>query len=80
VSEQNALLVTLDSTSQTRERLTQDPADRARFKVPSLRNVALTAPYMHDGSMATLGEVIEHYNTGGKVHQNKSNNKNLANE
>lgn len=35
------------------------------FKVPSLRNIALTAPYMHDGSMATLEEVIEHYSKGG---------------
>jgi len=61
-----------DYPDNGRERLTQDPADRARFKVPSLRNVALTSPYMHDGSMATLGEIIDHYNTGGKVHQNKS--------
>lgn len=61
-----------DYPDNGRERLTQDPADRARFKVPSLRNVALTTPYMHDGSMATLNQVIEHYNTGGKVHQNKS--------
>jgi len=54
-----------------RERLTQDPVDRARFKVPSLRNVELTGPYMHDGSISSLAEVIEHYNTGGKAHQNK---------
>mgnify|MGYP003706029619 CR=1 FL=1 len=61
-----------DYPDNGRERLTQAPSDRARFKVPSLRNVALTSPYMHDGSMASLSEVIEHYNTGGKVHQNKS--------
>jgi cytochrome c peroxidase len=42
------------------------------FKSPSLRNVALTAPYMHDGSLATLEEVLEHYNTGGKKHPFKS--------
>lgn len=35
------------------------------FKTPTLRNVALTAPYMHDGSLATLDDVIEHYNKGG---------------
>lgn len=55
-----------------RERLTQDPSDKARFKVPSLRNVELTGPYMHDGSISSLRDVIEHYNTGGKAHQNKN--------
>jgi cytochrome c peroxidase len=39
----------------------------------ALRNIALTAPYMHDGSLATLEEVIDHYATGGKLdHLNKS--------
>lgn len=41
--------------------------DNGKFKVPTLRNIALTAPYMHDGRFATLDEVIEHYSTG--VHQ-----------
>lgn len=45
--------------------LTQDPADRWRYKTPTLRNVALTAPYMHDGSLSTLREVVEFYNRGG---------------
>lgn len=40
--------------------------DRGRFAVPSLRNVAVTAPYMHDGRFKTLEEVIEHYSTGVK--------------
>ncbi|TAE30937.1 MAG: cytochrome-c peroxidase [Candidatus Kapaibacterium sp.] len=40
------------------------------FKVPSLKNIALTAPYMHDGRFATLEEVIEHYNSGVKNHPN----------
>jgi cytochrome c peroxidase len=39
--------------------------DNGRFRVPSLRNITLTAPYMHDGRFATLEEVIEHYNSGG---------------
>jgi cytochrome c peroxidase len=39
--------------------------DEGRFKVPSLRNVALTGPYMHDGSLATLEAVVEFYNRGG---------------
>lgn len=41
------------------------PQDYAKFKTPTLRNVALTAPYMHDGRFQTLEEVIEHYNSGG---------------
>ncbi len=55
-----------------RIRLTGIEADRALFKVPSLRNVALTAPYMHDGSLATLEAVIAHYESGGKNHPQKS--------
>ncbi len=43
------------------------PEDMGRFRVPTLRNVALTAPYMHDGSIKTLPEVIEHYNRGGRL-------------
>lgn len=43
------------------------PEDMAKFKVPSLRNIAVTAPYMHDGRFATLEEVIDHYNTGVKA-------------
>jgi cytochrome c peroxidase len=47
-----------------REKATNDPADRAKFKVPSLRNIEVTAPYMHDGRFATLEEVVDHYNEG----------------
>ena len=45
--------------------VTQKRADIGKFKTPTLRNIALTAPYMHDGSMQTLAEVIEYYNKGG---------------
>lgn len=38
------------------------PSDRGKFKIPSLRNIALTAPYMHDGRFSTLEEVLDHYN------------------
>ncbi len=48
-----------------RYEVTQDPADRWRYKTPTLRNVALTAPYMHDGSLGTLAEVVEFYDQGG---------------
>ncbi len=47
-------------------------SDRALFKVPNLRNIQLTTPYMHDGSLNTLEEVVEHSQIGGKNHPNKS--------
>jgi cytochrome c peroxidase len=54
-----------DFTSDTgREHITTQASDKGKFKVPSLRNVALTAPYMHDGSIQTLDQVLEHYRTG----------------
>ena len=47
--------------------ITSKPTDMGRFKAPTLRNIALTAPYMHDGSIATLEEVIDHYQKGGRT-------------
>ena len=52
--------------------ITLDPADRYAFKTPSLRNVARTAPYMHDGSLATLEEVVDFYAQGGGNAPDKS--------
>jgi cytochrome c peroxidase len=52
--------------------ISKDDGDIGKFKVPSLRNVALTYPYMHDGSVATLREVIEGYMKGGNGHPNQS--------
>jgi cytochrome c peroxidase len=46
---------------------TKLPGDMGKFKAPTLRNIALTAPYMHDGSIATLGEVMDHYAAGGRT-------------
>jgi len=48
-----------------REAVTKVARDRGRFKTPGLRNVALTWPYMHDGSVRTLIDVVEFYNRGG---------------
>jgi cytochrome c peroxidase len=48
---------------------TQNPADRWKYRTPSLRNVALTAPYMHNGSLPTLKDVVKHYNEGGVPHE-----------
>jgi cytochrome c peroxidase len=47
--------------------LTGDRRDMGRFKAPTLRNIALTAPYMHDGSLRTLDEVLDHYLAGGRT-------------
>jgi cytochrome c peroxidase len=46
---------------------TNDPKDVGRFRTPSVRNVAVTAPYMHDGSVATLEDVLDHYEAGGRT-------------
>lgn len=48
--------------------LTSKPEDMGRFRAPTLRNIAVTAPYMHDGSIATLSEVLDHYAAGGRGH------------
>jgi cytochrome c peroxidase len=46
--------------------ITAVPEDMGSFKAPTLRNIELTAPYMHDGSIATLDEVLDHYAAGGR--------------
>lgn len=53
-----------------RMKVTGKPTDWAAFKTPTLRNVADTAPYMHDGSLANLREVVEFYNKGGIANRN----------
>lgn len=52
--------------------ITKKEVDLAKFKVPTLRNIALTYPYMHDGSFKTLESVIDHYAKGGTTHASKS--------
>ncbi len=47
--------------------MTGERRDMGRFKAPTLRNIAVTAPYMHDGSIATLEEVVAHYQRGGRL-------------
>ena len=53
-----------------RYEITQNPLDRWKYKTPSLRNIALTAPYMHNGSLSTLEEVVRFYNQGGVANEN----------
>jgi cytochrome c peroxidase len=60
----NGLDAEADQTDPGRMNVTNNPAEKAMFKVPTLRNVAVSAPYMHDGRFSTLEEVIDHYNTG----------------
>jgi cytochrome c peroxidase len=60
----NGLDAEADITDIGRETVTGNTNDRAKFKVTTLRNIELTAPYMHDGRFQTLEEVVEHYNSG----------------
>jgi cytochrome c peroxidase len=48
-------------------KFTQRPADMGKFRVPTLRNIAVTAPYFHDGSAATLDDVLDHYAAAGRT-------------
>jgi len=57
---------------QGRYRINNLESDKGLFKVPSLRNSTLTGPYMHDGSLATLNDVLDHYLKGGANHVNQS--------
>lgn len=60
-----------DFVDPGRGEVTSKVSDYGRFRAPTLRNIALTAPYMHDGRFETLEEVIEHYNSGGHPSYNK---------
>lgn len=53
-------------------RFTNDSSDLGSFKIPTLRNIAVTAPYMHDGSILSLEAVVEHYDRGGSGHFNQN--------
>ena len=63
--------VGIQSEDQGRYRVTHNPSDIGKFKTPSLRNIALTSPYMHNGSLNSLGEVLKYYNRGGDDSRNK---------
>lgn len=55
-----------------RARITLDVSDEGKFRVPTLRNIELTGPYMHDGSINSLEEAVEHFDKGGRGHSNQS--------
>ncbi|MGZ8241130.1 MAG: cytochrome c peroxidase [Methylobacter sp.] len=67
------LINTVSETKTTdlgRYEVTQNPQDRWKYKTPSLRNISLTAPYMHNGIFETLQQVVEFYNRGGIANEN----------
>jgi cytochrome c peroxidase len=68
--ENNGLYI--DFTDKGRYLFSLLEEDIGKFKVPSLRNIEFTSPYMHDGSLENLEEVINHYASGGKNHPNQS--------
>jgi len=64
-----AVLSDAKTSSLGRYAVTRDLTDIGAFKTPTLRNIDLTAPYMHDGSLKTLKEVVQFYNNGGRVEE-----------
>jgi cytochrome c peroxidase len=54
----------ISSKDPGRESVTHKESDRGKFSTPSLRNIAQTAPYMHDGRFKTLEQVVDHYSAG----------------
>jgi cytochrome c peroxidase len=65
--ELDRLALETDVSELGRFVVTRNPSDIGAFKTSQVRNVGITAPYMHDGSMATLWDVIDHYNKGGEA-------------
>lgn len=59
----------LEGLYQGRYRITSNPEDMGAYKTPTLRNIALTAPYMHDGRFQTLEEVLDHYQSGIQLNE-----------
>ncbi len=70
--ENNGLLDSYAQKDRGRERITLNPEDEGKFRVATLRNIELTAPYMHDGSLPTLKSVLRHYSSHGANHKNKN--------
>ena len=64
--------IDLEKPDLGRYEITKKDEDWGAFKTPTVRNVVYSAPYMHDGSLATLEEVVEHYNKGGVPNKNLS--------
>jgi cytochrome c peroxidase len=74
----NGLKPARDLNDLGRYKITGNEKDKLLFATPSLRNIALTSPYMHDGSLEKLADVIEHYNS--PLHQSPTLDPNLKNQ
>ena len=70
--QNNGLKESYVNSDRGRERITLDPKDEGKFRVATLRNIEFTAPYMHNGSLKSLKEVLQHYSGNGKDHRNES--------
>lgn len=70
--ENNGLYESYANKDRGRERITLDPEDEGKFRVATLRNIEMTAPYMHDGSLPTLESVLGHYASHGSNHKVKN--------
>jgi len=68
--ENNGLEIDTTLNDFGRRKITNNSKDKLKFKVPTLRNIQFTFPYMHDGRFSTLTEVVKHYNTG--IHQSET--------
>ncbi len=62
-----SVLTNADISELGRFAVTENPTQVGAFKTPTLRNIAITQPYMHDGSLETLADVVDFYNNGGRV-------------
>ncbi len=70
-AENNGLIIDFNNDFG-RFRVTKDSSDYGKFKIPTLRNVALSSPYMHDGSIKNLNKIIDIYSQGGYHSENQS--------
>lgn len=61
------LALSTDMSELGRFMVSKEPADIGSFRTPTLTNIGITGPYMHDGSLATLWDVVDHYNKGGEA-------------
>jgi cytochrome c peroxidase len=69
VTSVDALALETDASELGRFLVSRNQSDIGAFRTPQVRNVGVTAPYMHDGSLATLWDVLDHYNKGGETNR-----------
>ncbi|OEH85062.1 cytochrome-c peroxidase [Desulfuribacillus stibiiarsenatis] len=72
LTDNNFHNVGIENDNLGRANFTKNPEDSGKYKTPALRGIGHTAPYMHNGTVATLEDVVEYFNKGGDNHTNKS--------